>query len=57
MIDTLLWLVDDSNILSVNVTKEQLGPNPPIDLDTSGLAILLPGLKRYPNKGTWFIIN
>lgn len=52
MIDTLLWLVDDSNILSAAVTKEQLGPNPPIDLDTSGLAILLPGLKKYPNKGT-----
>ncbi len=51
MLDTIMWLVDDSQVLSAAVTKDQLGPNPPINLDTSGLAILLPGLKKYPNKG------
>lgn len=51
MIDTILWLIDDSNLLSLTVTKEQLGPNPPIMLDTDGLAILLPGLSKYPHKG------
>lgn len=28
-----------------------LGPNAPISLDTTGLSILLPGLKKYPGKG------
>ncbi len=58
MLDTIMWLVDDSQVLSAAVTKDQLGPNPPINLDTSGLAILLPGLKRYPNKGNFiFYLN
>jgi hypothetical protein len=56
MVDTLVWLVDDSKLLSQIITKEQLGPNPPITLDTNGLAILLPGLRKYPNKGTAFFI-
>lgn len=54
MIDTIMWLVDDSKILSVNVSKYNTKAALPIDLDTSGLAILLPGLKKYPNKGTAF---
>ena len=51
MVDTIVWLVDDSNLVSQIITKQQLGPNPPITLDTNGLAILLPGLRKYPNKG------
>lgn len=57
MLDTVMWLVDDSQILSAAVTKDQLGPNPPINLDTSGLAILLPGLKKYPNKDVIVRVN
>lgn len=56
MIDTLVWLVDDSNILSAVITKDTLGPNAPIALDTTGLSILMPGLKKYPNKGTCDLI-
>ena len=56
MIDTILWLIDDSNILSITITKDQLGPNPPIALDTDGLAILLPGLTKYGHKGIYCII-
>ena len=51
MLDTILWLVDDSNILSFAVNKDKLGPNPPISLDTAGLSIILPGLRKFPNKG------
>lgn len=54
MLETLVWLVDDSNVLSVAVTKDMLGPNAPISLDTTGLSILIPGLKKYPGKGTVF---
>jgi hypothetical protein len=56
MIDTILWLIDDSNILSAVITKDQLGPNPPITLDTDGLSIILPGLRKYPGKGINFTI-
>lgn len=51
MLNTLVWLIDDSNILSFAVTKEMLGPNAPISLDTNGLSILMPGLRRFPGKG------
>jgi len=51
MVDTLVWLVDDSNLVSQVVTKDMLGPDAPISLDTTGLSILLPGLKKFPNKG------
>lgn len=56
MVDTLVWLVDDSNLLTRIITKKDLGPNPPITLDTNGLAILLPGLRKYPNKGILYFI-
>lgn len=52
MLDTLVWLIDDSNFLSFAVTKEMLGPDAPISLDTNGLSILMPGLRRFPGKGT-----
>lgn len=55
MLNTILWLIDDSNLLSFVVTKDQLGPNAPISLDTEGLSIILPGLRKYPGKGNLFI--
>lgn len=57
MIDTILWLIDDSNILSAVITKDQLGPNPPITLDTDGLSIILPGLRKYPGKDIVLRVN
>jgi hypothetical protein len=51
MLDTIIWLVGDSNVASGVVSKESHGSNIPISLDTSGLAILLPGLKKFPNRG------
>lgn len=54
MLDTLVWLIDDSNILSFAVTKDMLGPDAPISLDTNGLSILMPGLRRFPGKGINF---
>ena len=53
MIDTLVWLIDDSNLVSAVVTKETLGPNPPIDLDTYGLSILMPELKKFGKRSTF----
>lgn len=55
MLDTLVWLIDDSNILSVAITKEMLGPDAPISLDTTGLSILMPGLRKYPGKGNFYL--
>jgi len=55
MLDTLVWLIDDSNFLSFAVTKEMLGPDAPISLDTNGLSILMPGLRRFPGKGINFL--
>ena len=57
MVDTLVWLIDDSNLVSTVVTKETLGPNPPIDLDTYGLSILMPGLKTFGKKGIFRLIS
>ena len=54
MLNTILWLIDDSNLLSFVITKDQLGPNPPITLDTEGLSIILPGLRKYPGKGNYY---
>ena len=54
MVDTVMWLVDDSKFLTFNVSKYNAGMPLPIDLDTSGLAILLPGLKKYGKKGINF---
>ena len=51
MMNTIMWLVDDSKILSLNVTQKDLGPDPPIDLNTKGLTILLPGLSKWGEKG------
>ncbi len=53
MMDTLVWLIDDSNLVSAVVTKETLGPNPPIDLDTYGLSILMPELKKFGKRSTF----
>lgn len=57
MLDTLVWLIDDSNILSFAVTKDMLGPDAPISLDTNGLSILMPGLRRFPGKDVIVRVN
>jgi len=57
MLDTLVWLIDDSNFLSFAVTKEMLGPDAPISLDTNGLSILMPGLRRFPGKDVIVRVN
>ena len=50
MINTLLWVIDDSHILELNVTNSDLGPSPPILLNTTNLSILLPGITKWHNK-------
>lgn len=52
MLNTIMWLVDDSKILKLNVTQKDLGPSPPIDLDTRSLSILLPGLSKWGKRST-----
>ena len=54
MVNTLLWLIDDSNILSLQVTNDDLGPTPPIALNTLNLSIILPGMKKWNNKGIFY---
>ena len=51
MMNTIMWLVDDSKVLSLVVTQKDLGPDPPLDLTTKGLSILLPGLSKWGDKG------
>lgn len=51
MINTILWLIEDSKLLQLTVTQKTLGPNPPINLTTKDLAILIPDLnKNWPNR-------
>ena len=52
MLNALLWVLDDSKVLNLDLTTADLGPNPPIELNTLNLSILLPGLKKWPHKGT-----
>jgi len=54
MLDTLVWLIDDSNFFSFAVNKDMLGPDAPISLDTTGLSILMPELRKFPGKGKNF---
>lgn len=53
LVNTLLWVIDDSNVLSLTLTNDDLGPNPPIALNTNNLTILLPGMKKWTNKGIY----
>ncbi len=51
MVNTILWLIEDSKQLKRNITQKSLGPNPPINLNTKDLAILIPDLnKKWPDK-------
>jgi len=50
-LNMVTWLVNDAHLLHVNVTNSMLGPDPVIALNTTNLSILLPGLKKWPNKG------
>ena len=57
MVNTILWLIDDSEILKLAVTNDMLGPNPPIALNTLNLSIILPGLqKKWAHRGIFWII-
>lgn len=44
MVNSVLWLIDDSQALSINVTNDKLPPDAPIELNTLNLSILIPGL-------------
>lgn len=55
-LNTVMWLIDDSQLLYQVVTNSMLGDNPPIALNTTNLSILMPKLKdQWPNKGNSFI--
>lgn len=56
MMNSILWLVDDSKVLSMNITNQQLGPNPPIELNTLNLSILIPSLSKFGRKCTHYIM-
>lgn len=49
--NSVLWLIDDSKAINLYVNNSMLGPNPPIELNTLNLSILLPGLMKWPRKG------
>lgn len=52
MLNSIIWLLDDSDYLQFTVTNEMLGTDPPILLNTTNLSILMPDLKRkWPNRG------
>lgn len=48
--NSVLWLIDDSKAINLYVNNSMLGPNPPIELNTLNLSILLPGLMKWPRK-------
>ena len=47
MMNSILWLIDDSKALNINLTNDKLPPNAPIALNTVNLSILMPGLLKY----------
>lgn len=49
-VHSLIWLVEDSNVLNVVIDNTMLGDSPPITLDTSALTILLPKLPQVFGK-------
>jgi len=51
MMNSILWLIDDSKALNINLTNDKLPPNSPIALNTLNLSILMPGLLKYGRKG------
>lgn len=56
LVNSLIWLVEDSNVLNVVLDNTMLGEDPPITLDTTALTILLPKLpqKYGKDKGNFF---
>lgn len=53
-LNTVIWLVNDAQLLHGVVTGDMLGPSPPIALNTTNLSILMPKLKEeWPDKGSW----
>jgi hypothetical protein len=57
--NSVIWLIDDADLLSIEVTNAMLGDNPPILLNTTNLSILLPKLKtdEWANKGNTYPIH
>jgi hypothetical protein len=66
MMNTIMWLVDDSKVLQLNINNitKNLNVSLPIDLKTDSLSILIPGLltkyghnkcKRYFIYRSYFI--
>lgn len=56
MMNSILWLIDDSKVLSINVTNSMLGPDPPIELNTLNLSILIPSLMKWPKRCNYCLI-
>jgi hypothetical protein len=54
LVHSLIWLIEDSNVINVAIDNTMLGDSPPITLDTTALTILLPKLpqKFGKDKGT-----
>lgn len=59
MINTLLWLVEDSNVVDLYVDDSALGDSSPISLNTSDLRILLPEMAKVygPDHGVYLHIT
>lgn len=57
MMNSILWLIDDSKVLSINVTNSMLGPDPPIELNTLNLSILIPSLMKWPKREVILLIE
>ena len=51
MVNTFLWLVEDSNLLDLYLDNSDLGDTAPINLNTSDLTILLPAMSQKYGKG------
>lgn len=48
MLNSVLWLAEDSNLISAEVTNSMLNGSAPIELITTNLSILIPGLMKWP---------
>jgi len=50
LVHSLIWLVEDSNVINFAIDNTMLGDSPPITLDTTALTILLPKLQQKYGK-------
>lgn len=57
-VKSVIWLVEDSEVIDVVVNNETLGDASPLPLDTSGLVILLPKIQQYgKGKGVYLRVT